>query len=50
MEVLTHINKRIKSRHSVQVPIEPLLELYKDPQANSFLIVSKCYSDSILVI
>lgn len=40
MEVLTHINKRIKSRPLVQVPIEPLLDLYKDPQANSFLIVS----------
>lgn len=28
MEVLTHINKRLKARPMIQVPVKPILELY----------------------
>lgn len=29
MEVLTHVNKRLKSRPAVQLPVEPLLTQYQ---------------------
>lgn len=35
-----HVNKRVKCRNDVQLPVETLLQLYKDPAANSFIIVS----------
>ncbi|XP_049865676.1 proteasome adapter and scaffold protein ECM29 [Pectinophora gossypiella] len=38
MELLVHVNKRIKCRANVQLPVEPLLELYRDPAANSFIV------------
>ncbi|XP_018321144.1 proteasome adapter and scaffold protein ECM29 [Agrilus planipennis] len=37
MELLVHINKRIKSRPSVQLPVESLLVQYQDPVATSFV-------------
>lgn len=39
MELLIHINKRIKSRPLVQLPVEALLVQYQDPAASSFVIV-----------
>lgn len=39
MELLIHINKRIKSRPQVQLPVETLLLQYQDPAASSFVIV-----------
>lgn len=39
MELLIHINKRIKSRPQVQLPVEALLLQYQDPAASSFVIV-----------
>ncbi|XP_076278491.1 proteasome adapter and scaffold protein ECM29 [Lasioglossum baleicum] len=38
MELLVHINKRIKSRPQVQLPVEALLLQYQDPAASSFVI------------
>lgn len=38
MELLIHINKRIKSRPQVQLPVEALLLQYQDPAASSFVI------------
>ncbi|XP_060801096.1 proteasome-associated protein ECM29 homolog [Amyelois transitella] len=38
MELLVHVNKRVKCRADVQLPVETLLQLYKDPNANSFII------------
>ncbi|XP_052738355.1 proteasome-associated protein ECM29 homolog [Bicyclus anynana] len=38
MELLVHVNKRVKCRNEVQLPVETLLQLYKDPAANSFII------------
>ncbi|CAL7951979.1 unnamed protein product [Xylocopa violacea] len=38
MELLIHINKRIKSRPQVQLPVETLLLQYQDPAASSFVI------------
>ncbi|KAK5644780.1 hypothetical protein RI129_006080 [Pyrocoelia pectoralis] len=38
MELLIHINKRIKSRPVVQLPVEALLVQYQDPSATSFVI------------
>lgn len=38
MELLIHINKRIKSRPLVQLPVEALLVQYQDPAASSFVI------------
>lgn len=39
MELLVHINKRIKSRPQVQLPVEALLVQYQDPAASSFVTV-----------
>ncbi|CAH2107601.1 unnamed protein product [Euphydryas editha] len=38
MELLIHVNKRVKCRNEVQLPVETLLQLYSDPKANSFII------------
>ncbi|KAK4875583.1 hypothetical protein RN001_012005 [Aquatica leii] len=38
MELLVHINKRIKSRPLVQLPVEALLVQYQDPAATAFVI------------
>lgn len=40
MELLVHINKRIKTRPTVQLPVEALLLQYQDPTASSFVTVS----------
>lgn len=40
MELLVHVNKRIKRRPTVLLPVEALLTHYCDPNASSFLIVS----------
>lgn len=45
MELLVHVNKRVKCRSEVQLPIKTLLENYKDPKANSFIIVSFTYTN-----
>lgn len=37
MEILTHINKRLKSRNQIQLPLSPLLEQYQISNS-SFLI------------
>ncbi|XP_033222326.1 proteasome adapter and scaffold protein ECM29 [Belonocnema kinseyi] len=38
MELLIHINKRVRSRPQVQLPVEALLLQYQDPVASSFVI------------
>ncbi|XP_046742819.1 proteasome adapter and scaffold protein ECM29 [Diprion similis] len=38
MELLIHINRRVKSRPLVQLPVEALLLQYQDPAASSFVI------------
>lgn len=43
MELLVHINKRIKRRPTVQLPVESLLVQYTDPNASSFLTVSNTF-------
>lgn len=40
MELLVHLNKRIKSRPKIQLPVETLLVQYQDPAAVSFVTVS----------
>ncbi|XP_063216942.1 proteasome adapter and scaffold protein ECM29 isoform X2 [Bacillus rossius redtenbacheri] len=37
MELLIHINKRVKSRPQVQLPVDALLLQYQDPAASSFV-------------
>ncbi|CAG9835676.1 unnamed protein product [Diabrotica balteata] len=37
MELLIHVNRRLKSRPQVQLPIEALLTQYQDPSATSFV-------------
>uniref|UniRef100_A0A4W6G9H2 Ecm29 proteasome adaptor and scaffold n=1 Tax=Lates calcarifer TaxID=8187 RepID=A0A4W6G9H2_LATCA len=37
MELLVHLNKRIKSRPKIQLPVETLLVQYQDPAAASFV-------------
>jgi proteasome component ECM29 len=39
MELLIHINKRVKSQPQVQLPVEALLLQYQDPAASSFVTV-----------
>ncbi|XP_065156025.1 proteasome adapter and scaffold protein ECM29-like [Atheta coriaria] len=38
MELLLHVNKRVKSRSQVQLPVEALLQQYQDPATTSFVI------------
>ncbi|XP_050090264.1 proteasome-associated protein ECM29 homolog [Anopheles aquasalis] len=38
MEILTHINKRLKSRNQIQIPLAPLLTQYQ--QANSLFLIN----------
>ena len=38
MELLVHVNKRVKNNADVQLPMEALLEQYRDPSASSFVI------------
>ncbi|MGH0165168.1 UNVERIFIED_CONTAM: hypothetical protein FKN15_048878 [Acipenser sinensis] len=40
MELLVHLNKRIKSRPKIQLPVETLLVQYQDPAAASFVTPS----------
>ncbi|KAJ8977536.1 hypothetical protein NQ317_010056 [Molorchus minor] len=37
MELLIHVNRRIKTRSQVQLPVEALLTQYQDPSATSFV-------------
>lgn len=43
MELLVHLNKRIKSRPKIQLPVETLLVQYQDPAAASFVTVRFCH-------
>lgn len=47
MELLVHLNKRIKSRPKIQLPVETLLVQYQDPSAVSFVTVSVCSSKAV---
>ncbi|XP_064476674.1 proteasome adapter and scaffold protein ECM29-like [Ornithodoros turicata] len=38
MELLVHVNKRLKTRPQVQLPMDALLVQYEDPAATSFVI------------
>ncbi|KOB74355.1 Proteasome-associated protein ECM29-like protein [Operophtera brumata] len=38
MELLIHVNKRMKCRAEVQLPVQTLLQLYADATSNSFII------------
>ncbi|KAL1514253.1 hypothetical protein ABEB36_003540 [Hypothenemus hampei] len=38
MELLIHVNKLVKSRPNVQLPVETLLSQYQDPNVSSFVI------------
>lgn len=38
MELLIHINRRVKTRPQVQLPVKALLLQYQDPAASSFVI------------
>lgn len=49
LELLVHINRRVKSRPQVQLPVEALLLQYQDPTASSFMIVC-CVNMPIAVI
>jgi proteasome component ECM29 len=40
MELLVHVNKRLKSRSRIQLPMEQLLALFQDPSATPFVTVS----------
>ena len=36
-----HVNKRLKSRSKIQLPVQALLALFQDPGATPFVTVSK---------
>lgn len=40
MELLLHLNKRIRSRPEIQLPIDALLQQYQDSRATSFVLVN----------
>ena len=40
MEMLVHVNKRLKSRPKIQLPVKDLLAQYQDPQVSQFVTVS----------
>lgn len=37
MELLIHVNRRVKDHENIQLPVEPLLKQYQDPQATTFV-------------
>lgn len=39
MELLVHVNKRLKSRPKVLLPVEPLIKQYRDPEGTSIITV-----------
>lgn len=39
MELLVHINKRVKSRSKVPLPVSDLLRQYSDPNVEPFVTV-----------
>ena len=39
MELLIHVNKRLKSRSQVQLPVPELLAQYTDPEISPFVTV-----------
>lgn len=41
MELLVHINKRVKSRPNLQLPVADLMNLYQDPSCSIFLSVRR---------
>lgn len=49
MELLVHLNKRIKSRPKIQLPVETLLVQYQDPAAASFVTVRIRFSHVRLI-
>ena len=38
MELLVHVNKRVKNNDNIQLPMEALLEQYSNPSSTSFII------------
>ena len=38
MELLVHVNKRVKNNDKVQLPMQALLEQYKNPGQSSFVL------------
>lgn len=43
MDLLSHVNKRLKTRPKVQLPVDALLTQFSDPKASAFMIVSFSY-------
>jgi proteasome component ECM29 len=41
MELLVHINRRLKSRPGIQLPVQALMAQYQDPTASFFVTVSR---------
>jgi proteasome component ECM29 len=39
MELLVHINRRLKSRPNIQLPVQALIAQYQDPSASFFVTV-----------
>lgn len=39
MELLIHVNRRVKDHESIQLPVEALLAQYQDPSATAFVTV-----------
>ncbi|KAL1116553.1 hypothetical protein AAG570_005025 [Ranatra chinensis] len=37
MDLLAHVNKRVKNRSTIQLPVEALLVQYQDPAASAFI-------------
>ncbi|CAL4121852.1 unnamed protein product, partial [Meganyctiphanes norvegica] len=37
MELLIHVNRRVKDHENIQLPVEALLKQYQDPQATTFV-------------
>lgn len=40
MELLLHINKRVRPRPEIQLPMDALIQQYQDPRATSFVLVN----------
>ena len=43
MEILVHINKRIKSRPEVQLPLDDLIVIFNDSALSNFSFVTVKY-------
>ena len=49
MEMLVHINKRVKSLPGIKLPVQDLIEQYNDPNISPFVTVSNLMNMQVTI-